>query len=271
MVVSAKTAKDARGLLRLRRQTRGCSGLAPLVDRAFSQQGEFWHHFRSCETGVRRCEVALVCQRVVSQLQNTLRNGVSALRSGGYQGVEISQTISQLRNGCTWLRNGTRVPKGLFAAAKIFAEGARRLRNGFAVEDHLASLPVFDDRPIDDDFPDEQFISVTSIAEMAIVGDPWGFQLGYSIDSGFDELRYIHLPRAENQFVDALATLASVIEIPMGVTVRPLLIETRSAPAYCCLIGDIEDQMSYPGIMTFISFWHVAHILRILQPRIGEH
>ncbi|KAL6312927.1 hypothetical protein AAG906_030892 [Vitis piasezkii] len=42
----------------------------------------------------------------------------------------------------------------------------------------------------------------------------------------FEELRYIHLPRAENQFVDALATLASVIEIPVGVTVRPLLIET---------------------------------------------
>ena len=58
----------------------------------------------------------------------------------------------------------------------------------------------------------------------------------------FDELRYIHLLRAENQFADALATLASVIEIPTGVTVRPLLIETRSAPTYCCLIGDIEDQ-----------------------------
>ena len=27
----------------------------------------------------------------------------------------------------------------------------------------------------------------------------------------FDELRYIHLARAENQFVDALATLASII------------------------------------------------------------
>ena len=35
----------------------------------------------------------------------------------------------------------------------------------------------------------------------------------------FDELRYIHLLRAENQFVDALATLASVIEFPAGVTV----------------------------------------------------
>ncbi|RVW27352.1 hypothetical protein CK203_109420 [Vitis vinifera] len=30
----------------------------------------------------------------------------------------------------------------------------------------------------------------------------------------FDELRYIHLPMAENQFADALATLASMIEIP---------------------------------------------------------
>ena len=34
---------------------------------------------------------------------------------------------------------------------------------GSIVKDHLASLPVFDDRPIDDDFPDEQFVSVTII------------------------------------------------------------------------------------------------------------
>ena len=57
----------------------------------------------------------------------------------------------------------------------------------------------------------------------------------------FDELRYIHLPRAENQFANALATLAYVIEIPVGVIVRPLLIETRYALVYSCLIGDIED------------------------------
>ena len=55
----------------------------------------------------------------------------------------------------------------------------------------------------------------------------------------FDELRYIHLPRAENQFADVLATLASIIEISARVTVRPFMIETRNAPAYCCLIGDI--------------------------------
>ena len=54
------------------------------------------------------------------------------------------------------------------------------------------------------------------------------------------------MPRAENQFVDSLATLASIIEIPAGVTMRPLLIKTRSALAYCCLIGDIEDQDVQP-------------------------
>ena len=46
----------------------------------------------------------------------------------------------------------------------------------------------------------------------------------------FEELRYIHLPRAENQFADALATLASVVEIPAGVTMRPFMIETSSHP-----------------------------------------
>ena len=54
------------------------------------------------------------------------------------------------------------------------------------------------------------------------------------------------MSRAENQFADALAALAFVIEIPARVSVRPLLIETRSAPAYYCSIGDIEDQDELP-------------------------
>ena len=31
----------------------------------------------------------------------------------------------------------------------------------------------------------------------------------------FEELKYIHLPRAHNQFADALATLASIVDISM--------------------------------------------------------
>ncbi|RVX23421.1 hypothetical protein CK203_000008 [Vitis vinifera] len=44
----------------------------------------------------------------------------------------------------------------------------------------------------------------------------------------FDDLRYVHLPRAHNWFTDALATLASSIDIPIDVFVHPLLIELRS-------------------------------------------
>ena len=40
----------------------------------------------------------------------------------------------------------------------------RKSVKGSIVADHLASLPLFDDRPIDDDFPNEQIFSITSIA-----------------------------------------------------------------------------------------------------------
>ena len=56
----------------------------------------------------------------------------------------------------------------------------------------------------------------------------------------FDDLRYVHLPRAQNQFFDALATLASSVDIPIDVVVHPLLNELRHAPAYYCLIGETE-------------------------------
>ena len=174
---------------------------------------------------------------------------------------------------------------------------------GSIIADHLASLLVSDDRSIDDDFPDEQFVSVTSIAGWRLYFDGAANQLGFGIGillispqgdhiprsvqltfsdnhrltnniveyeacimgleialdlgvrwleihgdsnlviqqtqgiwmtrdeklkpyhayldllvSKYDELRYIHLPRAKNRFADALATLASMIEIPVGVT-----------------------------------------------------
>ncbi|RVW92945.1 hypothetical protein CK203_032766 [Vitis vinifera] len=139
---------------------------------------------------------------------------------------------------------------------------------GSIVADHLASLPVSDARAIDDDFPDEDVAAVTSLSEtalelgirqMEVFGDsnlvlrqiqgewktrdvklkPYHAYLELLVGR-FDDLRYTHLPRAQNQFVDALATLASMIDIPVDATVRPLLIESRSAPAYCCLIDDAE-------------------------------
>ena len=73
----------------------------------------------------------------------------------------------------------------------------------------------------------------------------------------FDDLCYTHLPRAHNQFIDALATLASMIDIPEGVVVRPLLVETRSVPAYCCLIDELgfDDGLKwYHDIYQFLRY-----------------
>ena len=41
----------------------------------------------------------------------------------------------------------------------------------------------------------------------------------------FDDIGYTIIPRAQNQFANTLATLASMVEIPEGVWMRPLEIE----------------------------------------------
>ncbi|RVW61507.1 Retrovirus-related Pol polyprotein from transposon 17.6 [Vitis vinifera] len=154
---------------------------------------------------------------------------------------------------------------------------------GSIVADHLASLPVSDARAIDDDFPDEDVAAVTSLSGWRI-----SVRLAFSdrhpatnnivefrasgrlemklrpyhaylelLVARFEDLRYTHLPRAQNQFADALATLASMIDIPADATVRPLLIESRSAPAYCCLIDDMEIDDGLPW------YHDIYHFLRL--------
>ncbi|WKA02007.1 hypothetical protein VitviT2T_020248 [Vitis vinifera] len=61
-----------------------------------------------------------------------------------------------------------------------------------------------------------------------------------------DDLRYTHLPRVQNQFADALSTLASMIDIPTDTVVHPLLIESISVFAYCCLIDEVEFDDGLP-------------------------
>ncbi|RVW21341.1 Retrovirus-related Pol polyprotein from transposon 17.6 [Vitis vinifera] len=168
----------------------------------------------------------------------------------------------------------------------------------------LVLLTEFDIQPVDDDFPDEEFIAMTSLSGWRMYFDGAANQLGFGIgvllispkviifrettlelgikqmevfgDSNlvlrqiqgdwktrdvklrpyhaylelvverFDDLRYTRLPKAQNQFADALATLASSVDIPIDVVIRPLLIELRFVPAYCCLIGETETQDDLP-------------------------
>ena len=62
----------------------------------------------------------------------------------------------------------------------------------------------------------------------------------------FDDLRYVYLPRAQNRFVDALATLASSVDISIDVVIRPLLIELRFAFTYYCLIRETKVHDDLP-------------------------
>ena len=66
---------------------------------------------------------------------------------------------------------------------------------GSIVVDHLASLPVFDDRPIDDDFPDEQIISITSITGWRLYFDGVANQSGFGIGILLISPQGDHIPR----------------------------------------------------------------------------
>ena len=48
-----------------------------------------------------------------------------------------------------------------------------------------------------------------------------------------------------------------MIDIPVDAIVRPLLIESRFAPAYCCLIDDTEPNDGFPW------YHDIYHFLRL--------
>ncbi|KNA12927.1 hypothetical protein SOVF_121910, partial [Spinacia oleracea] len=61
-----------------------------------------------------------------------------------------------------------------------------------------------------------------------------------------EELCYTYLPREENQFADALAKLASMINISNGMDEMLLTIETRQEAAYVHAIDDVEPDNDEP-------------------------
>ncbi|RVX05621.1 hypothetical protein CK203_027292 [Vitis vinifera] len=144
----------------------------------------------------------------------------------------------------------------------------------------LDPLRYLFDRPalaVHDDFPDEEFVTMTRLSGWHMYFDGAANHLGYGIGvllvspqgdhipryvqgdgktrdmklkpyhaylelliENFEELKYSHIPITQNQFVDVLATLASTVDIPTNVIFRLLLIETRSTPTYCHLIDETK-------------------------------
>ena len=67
---------------------------------------------------------------------------------------------------------------------------------GSIVAAHLASLPVSDDRPIDDDFLNEQFVSITSITGWQLYFDGAANQSGFGIGILLISPHGDHIPRS---------------------------------------------------------------------------
>ena len=70
----------------------------------------------------------------------------------------------------------------------------------------------------------------------------------------FDQVTYLHLPREENQFADALAKLAALINMPDNMNEMPLCIERRSEPAYIHHLTGDEQSSEEPWFQTILDF-----------------
>ena len=64
------------------------------------------------------------------------------------------------------------------------------------VVDHLASLPISEGRPIDDDFPDEEFIAMTSLSCWQMYFDGATNQSGFGIGVFLISPQGDHIPRS---------------------------------------------------------------------------
>jgi len=76
----------------------------------------------------------------------------------------------------------------------------------------------------------------------------------------FEEIKFTHISRDKNQFVDVLATLASMTQVDAKSKIQPIDIEVRSLQAHCCLIEESPD--GKPWYKTSRSFSSIENILK---------
>ena len=86
------------------------------------------------------------------------------------------------------------------------------------------------------------------------------------LTEGFDEIDFTHIRKDKNQFVDALATLASIAKIDYEIRVQPIHIEIKNFPAHCCSFeGEIDGNPWFYDIKRFIQYqeYPLGHLKQI--------
>ncbi|XP_074278204.1 uncharacterized protein LOC141601799 [Silene latifolia] len=90
------------------------------------------------------------------------------------------------------------------------------------------------------------------------------------LENYFEDIQYIHLPREENQFIDALSKLDALINIPDHIDNMPICVERRSSPAYVKAIDDAKEGETEPWYTAILKFKETGEYPSDLAMR-GKH
>ena len=76
----------------------------------------------------------------------------------------------------------------------------------------------------------------------------------FSLTNKFRNLKFRHIPRIRNIFVDTLPTCSSMIWHPDELVIEPIQIQVQEKPAYCLIVKNVSDDHSYySNIKQFIK------------------
>jgi len=71
----------------------------------------------------------------------------------------------------------------------------------------------------------------------------------------FEEIKFIHINRDKNQFVDALTTLALMTQVVTQWKIQPIDIEVKDLQAHCCIIEEsLDGKLWYSDIKRFLQY-----------------
>ncbi|RVW86214.1 hypothetical protein CK203_046126 [Vitis vinifera] len=123
---------------------------------------------------------------------------------------------------------------------------------GSIVVNHLAALPVSDGRAIDDDFSDEDIVVVTSLSDLFV----WHSSIGHP---------------TTNNIVKYEACILG-LEIALELEIRQMEVFgdsnlSRSVPAYCCLIDEVELDDDCASADQVMKEAHAG----VYEPHMGGH
>ncbi|XP_060195050.1 uncharacterized protein LOC132624263 [Lycium barbarum] len=70
----------------------------------------------------------------------------------------------------------------------------------------------------------------------------------------FQKVKFKHIPRTQNEFANALATIASMIQHPNSRYIDPVKVEIRDRPAHCAFVeAEIDGKPWYVDIKIFLD------------------